>query len=390
MSLMRSRRFFGTAVMIVLILVVVAFAVRGEEELEIIAGPYLHYPTETTMRVGWETSVPASAEVGFGPGANRLTWVAGEEGQNFHTVILEGLEPGGYYFYQVRSKTAAGDQVESAIYTFQTAVSPEAPFSFVVLSDTQSNPVNVARLAELAWGQRPQFTLITGDLVSKGSDKPLWNNHFFRNMSALISRVPLVPCLGNHDEDSPAYYSYFALPDPEYCYAFTYGNLDLFVVDSQKPLLPGSEQYAWLEGALAASKAVWKIVAMHKAAYSSDEDDYGDTTETRSGFGDVRLRRLDDLYEKYGVDIAWCGHIHSYERTYPMVQGKPVLQGGTIYMVTGGGGGGLEKTGPWRSPFTAKVYSGHHYCLVNVFGPTMRIESYTPEGNLFDFVELKK
>ena len=156
MSLMRSRRFFGTAVMIVLILVVVAFAVRGEEELEIIAGPYLHYPTETTMRVGWETSVPASAEVGFGPGANRLTWVAGEEGQNFHTVILEGLEPGGYYFYQVRSKTAAGDQVESAIYTFQTAVSPEAPFSFVVLSDTV-NPVNVARLAE-RWGQRPQFT----------------------------------------------------------------------------------------------------------------------------------------------------------------------------------------------------------------------------------------
>ena len=374
----------------VLVLVVTAFAAQGEEKLEIIAGPYLHYPTLTTMRVGWETSVQASAEVGFGPAAERLTWVTGQDGQAFHAVMLEGLEPGGCYFYQVRSKTAAGDQVESALYTFQTAVGADAPFSFVVLSDTQSNPRNVARLADLAWAQRPHFTLITGDLVSEGNNKPLWNNHFFRNMHELSTRVPLVPCLGNHDEDSPAYYDYFALPDPEYYYVFTYGNLDVFVVDSQRPLLPGSEQYAWLEGALAASKAVWKIVAMHKAAYSSDEDDYGDTTQTRSGFGDVRLRRLDDLYEKYGVDIAWCGHIHSYERTYPMVQGKPVLQGGTVYMITGGGGGGLEKTGPWRSPFTAKLYSGHHYCLVNVFGKTLRIESYTPEGNLFDFVELKK
>jgi len=61
-----------------------------------------------------------------------------------------------------------------------------------------------------------------------------------------------------------------------------------------------------------------------------------------------------------------------------------------IYMVTGGGGGGLEKAAPWRSPFTAKVYSGHHYCLVNVFGPTLRIESYTAEGSLFDLLELRK
>lgn len=375
---------------IALALVFFAFTGACEEDLNIIAGPYLHYPTETTIRVGWETSVPASSEAGYGPAADKLTWVTGQDGETFHTVILEGLEPAGNYFYQVRSKTTGGEQAESQVFTFQTAVAADAPFSFVVLSDTQSNPVNLAKLAEAAWAQRPQFTLITGDLVSKGSDKDLWNNHFFRNIQALGARVPLVPCLGNHDEDAPAYYSYFALPDPEYCYAFSYGNLDIFVVDSQRPLQPGSEQYAWLESALGASKAVWKIVALHKAAYSSDENDYGDTALTRSMFGDLRLHGMSDLCEKQQVDIVWCGHIHSYERTYPMVQGRPVLQGGVTYMITGGGGGGLEKAGPWRSPFTAKVYSGHHYCLVNVFGPVLRIESYTAEGNLFDFVELKK
>lgn len=389
---MRYHHMFRHIASLCLVLFVVSavFTAYGEEELKIIAGPYLHYPTATTMTVGWETNLPATTEGGCGKKAADLAWISGKDGETFHTLVFEGLEPAGNYFYQVRSVTGDGAKAESEMFTFQTAVAADAPFSFIVLSDTQSNPVNVAKQAALAYSQRPHFTLITGDLVSKGPEKALWNNHFFRNMHALATRVPLVPCLGNHDEDTPYYYSYFALPDPEYCYKFSYGNLDVFILDSQRPLTPNSEQYAWLENALAASQATWKIVALHKAAYSSDEDDYGDTLETRTMYGDIRLRGLSGLYEKYGVDISWCGHIHSYERTHPMVQGKPVLEGGVVYMVTGGGGGGLEKAAPWRSPFTAKVYSGHHYCLVNVFGPTLRIEAYTPEGNLFDFVELKK
>lgn len=372
------------------LVIVSALAAYCEEELTIIAGPYLHYPTETTMTVGWETNLPATTEAGCGKKAADLNWSSGKDGETFHTLVFEGLETAGNYFYQVRSVSADGAKVESEIFTFQTAVAPDAPFSFIVLSDTQSNPINVARQAALAYAQRPHFTLVTGDLVSKGTEKELWNNHFFRNMQELNTHVPLVPCLGNHDEDSPYYYNYFALPDPEYYYKLSYGNLDVFILDSQRPLQKESEQYLWLESALSASTSTWKIVALHKAAYSSDEDDYGDTKETRTMYGDIRLRALSALYEQYHVDIAWCGHIHSYERTYPLIQGKPVLDGGVVYMITGGGGGGLEKAAPWRSPFTAKVYSGHHYCLVNVFGPTMRIEAYTPEGSLFDFLELKK
>lgn len=387
---MLQKRAVFACVMTLSLLVLFPLEGNCADELKIIAGPYLQYPTETTITVGWETNQPASSEAGQGRTADALAWISGKDGETFHSVVFENLEPGGNYFYQVRSRNGEGIQAESAIYTFQTAVSADAPFSFVVLSDTQSNPANVAKQAELCWSQRPHFTLLTGDLVSRGTEKDLWNHHFFRNMHALISRVPLIPCLGNHDDDAPAYYNYFTLPEPEYYYKFTYGNLDLFIVDSQRPLTRESEQYTWLDGALSASTAVWKIVALHQAAYSSDEDDYGDTTLTRSMRGDIKLRSVTTLYEKYHVDIVWCGHIHSYERTYPMAQGKPVLEGGVIYMITGGGGGGLEKTGPWRSPFTAKLYSGHHYCLVNVFGPSMRIEAYTPEGMLFDFLELHK
>lgn len=370
--------------------VVCALKSSGEEELKIIAGPYLQFPTEMTMTVGWETNMPASTEAGCGKMANKLSWTSTPGNETFHTILFEELEKGGTYFYQVKSKTEEGGQVESEVYTFQTAVAFNAPFSFIVLSDTQSNPVNVAKLAELAWEQRPHFALVTGDLVSRGTEKELWNNHFFRNMHQLIARTPLLPCLGNHDDDSPSYYSYFTLPAPEYYYKFSYGNMDFFIVDSERPLRNDSEQYAWLDAALRASQATWKIVGLHKAAYSSDENDFGDTLKTRTAWGDIRLRNLSSLYEQHQVDIVWCGHIHSYERTYPMIQGKPTLEGGVVYMITGGGGGGLEKAAPWRSPFTAKVYSGHHYCLVNIFGPVLRIEAYTAEGHLFDFLELKK
>ena len=106
--------------------------------------------------------------------------------------------------------------------------------------------------------------------------------------------------------------------------------------------------------------------------------------------GDIRQRAAVTLYEKHGVDIVWSGHIHSYERTYPLLGGKPVLSGGVTYMITGGGGGGLERPGPWRLPFSAKVYSGHHYCLVSVHGPSLRIEAIDLEGRIFDFIELSK
>lgn len=364
------------------------FIVPQGSALEIVVGPYLQYPTESSIIVRWETDETASSEVAYGPKVKDMETVKGDDAI-YHEVKLDSLEPGGYYFYQVRS-SARGNTVESAVYTFQTAVDTDTPFSFIVLCDTQSSPDVVAAQAEHAWAQRPQFTLVGGDLVSDGTVKEHWTKHFFPNMHALNSRVALIPCLGNHDKDSKFYYDYFSMPEPKYCYRFRYGNTEIFNIDSQRRMTRSSEQYKWLDEALGNSTATWKIVCHHKPPYSSDENDYGDTTKERPIGGDFMLRMAVDLYEKHHVDIVWNGHIHSYERTYPLLQGKPVMKGGVVYMITGGGGGGLEKAGPWRLPFTAKVYSGHHYCLVSVHGPTLRIESYNLDNNLFDFVELKK
>lgn len=358
--------------------------------LDIVAGPYLQYVTTDSVIVRWETSAPAQAEAAQGPRADRLTWTDGNADTVFQEVKLTGLSPDAFHFYQAQSTAADGAVVESEILTFQTAVEGDAPFAFIVVNDTQANPDVVNKIATLAWQQRPHFTLLVGDLVSTGTTKEHWTEHFFPNMHALNSRVALFPALGNHEKDAQFYYDYFSLPDPKYFYQFSYGNLEVFVLDSQRPLTPGSEQYLWLEGALAASKASWKIVALHKPPYSSDEDDYGDTRSEQSFGGDIMQRFPIELYEKHGVDIVWSGHIHSYERSHPMIGGKPVAGEGVLYMITGGGGGNLEKAAPWRMAHSAKVYSGHHYCLVSVHGPKLRIEAFDLNDRLFDFVELRK
>ena len=91
------------------------------------------------------------------------------------------------------------------------------------------------------------------------------------------------------------------------------------------------------------------------------------------------------------MDLVWSGHIHTYERTWPLKGGKAVsADEGVVYMITGGGGGHLENAAPVRTPFSAKVYRGHHYCNVLVNGTTLRIEAYDLENRLFDWLELKK
>lgn len=359
--------------------------------LDMLVKPYLNYPTKDSIVVRWETDVPATSQVRWGAELPLEETTVVDGMRTYHDVKLTSLETGAPYFYQVVSRDETGNEIESDVYTLGTAVAPETAFGFVVFCDTQSNPDVVRRLAEYAYAQRPAFTLLGGDLVSDGREKDHWTGHFFPNMEPLNTRVPLVPILGNHERNARYFYDYFTLPEPEYHYQFDYGNLSVFLLDSQKSFKESSDLYEWLETRLRRNKATWKIVMMHKPPYSSDENDYGDTYKTRSVMGDLNSRRLVPLYEKYGVDIVWSGHIHTYERTWPLKGGKAVRpKKGVVYMITGGGGGGLENAAPVRTPLSAKVYSGHHYCYVLVNGETLRIESYDLDNRLFDWLELEK
>ena len=153
----------------------------------------------------------------------------------------------------------------------------------------------------------------------------------------------------------------------------------------------GSEQYEWLDRELAKSDAKWKIVYHHHPSYSSDNDDYGDTFKgVKSKLGDSKAQKLIPLYEKYNVDIVFNGHIHVYERSWPLRGGKIDHKNGTIYLTSGGGGGSLEDFTPTPTWFKAQTRSVYHYCYVAIHGGRLSMRVFDENDALFDTLELDK
>jgi len=371
------------------------------KNFEFLIKPYLQFATQNQITVMCEVNRPSSVSVSFGE-TNKFTQTvkATSEDRLLHTATLLDLKPEtGYYYQVIVEEDGREDKITSELSSFQTASLASNPYAFAVMGDPQGNPKVNGKIALDAWALRPNFMVIPGDLVENGPIKREWVSEFFGSMSPLFSRVPFYPTIGNHERNADHYYRYMHLPPPEYYYSFQYGNALFYMIDSNKKLDIASEQYLWLEKQLkeqqereklGTTDVVWKFVSFHHPTYSSDEDDYGNLWKGKSTWGDMRIRPMTKLFDEYGIDVVWNGHIHSYERTWPIVNGKTTESGGTVYMITGGGGGGLEQAGPIRPAFQNNVRRGHHFVFVAVNGKTLELKSYDLEGRLFDNVTLRK
>ncbi len=359
--------------------------------VDFVVQPYLQYATQTQISIAWQVNKMGTAKVCFGEDSSCAVEKSCDSNGLVQNVTLTELKPETQYFYRVEIENGGEEFVESEVSTFVTAVHDNTPFAFAVIGDTQGNPEVASKIAGHAWAQRPSFAVHAGDLVDAGKRNTDWTQQFFPSMNELIRRVPLYPVLGNHEQNATNYFDYMVLPEPEYWYQFKFGNAQFFMIDSNRNVDPDSEQYAWLEKNLSESTATWKFACHHHPPYSSDENDYGDLWKTnKSTRGDTRVRALVPLYEKYKVDIVWNGHIHSYERTWPVHEGQPVQKDAPVYVVTGGGGGGLETAGPVRPFFQNNVKRGHHYVMVYINGSTMEFKAFDLEGNLFDTFSIQK
>lgn len=365
-----------------------------KEALTFLVKPYLQFGTTTSMVILCETNRPSTIAIEYAENQPLTKKAATSEAKLISELKLDELTPMTRYFYRVTATDESGATASSALSSFQTAPPPDMPWAFTVIGDTQRNPSVTRRCAEGAYALRPNFMLHCGDVVDNGHAKNQWIQDLLEPMSVLTSRVPMFPVIGNHEKNSHWYYDYFSLPAPEYHYTFHYGNAQFFMIDSNKPLGPSSEQYQWLERELGKSKATWKFACHHHPCFSSDENDYGD--HHRGGekvvftWGDPNARQLVPLYENYGVDIAWNGHIHLYERTWPIYQMSINQKKGVRYITSGGGGGNLEQAAPQRAWFSLHFKRAFHYCYVTIHDRTIQLKAYDLEGRLFDTFELTK
>ena len=389
---------------VAVVLAVIAHTSNAADDLKIIIGPYLQHVTQNSMTIMWETNIPSTSIVKYGEsrfgvrikkGEPRTApldqQVAKKEMVTIHELTLPKLKTQTNYFYKVISTTKTA-KTESNTSPFQTAVRSNSAFAYVVCGDNRTYPDRWKKIATAILAERPNFVLNVGDVVANGNNKEGWAREYFHPASELMKSVPNYISIGNHEYNAHWFYKYSSYPGKENYYSFNYGNAHFTVVDSNQNFSreSGKAQLRWIAEDLARSRAKWKFVIHHHPPYSSDYDDYGNTGYESGHQGDRNIRKLAPIYEKYGVDIVWCGHIHDYERTWPIAKNKINQKTGVIYIQTGGGGAELEQFSPTRSWFTAKLLRNWQYCYVTIYNGTFRMMAYDIDGKLYDFLEIQK
>lgn len=360
--------------------------------------PYLTWPRPDGVSVMAETRLRGNAELMLRE-ASAADWQTyqrtSEVPVSIHEFVVRDLKPDTKYFYWLKASAAvtSRDQPDltSEVRSFRTTpVSKDSAFTFSVLSDTQTSGDVAKRVSDLAFEHRPNFVVHCGDLVDTGSTRTDWTETFFPSMRPLIEHAPLVPVLGNHEQDAALYYDLMSLPDPERWYSLTYGNAEFFMLDGNRSLAEQSEQLKWLKGALSQSEATWRFAVIHQPPYTSDSDDYGNTSEAASTRGDVNVQNILGTLEQHGVDLCFSGHVHDYERTFPIKDGKvvPYADGGIVYVTAAGAGGSLEDFDRTNTWFGHKKMRRHHFVHVAIHGEQLELQAMDEDGRLFDVFTL--
>ena len=106
----------------------------------------------------------------------------------------------------------------------------------------------------------------------------------------------------------------------------------------------------------------------------------------------MNARNITSTLEKHGVDICFSGHVHDYERTFPLIDGDvvPWDEGGVIYVTTAGGGGSLEDFDPANTTFGHRKARRHHFVYCGIHDGILEFQAMDENGRLFDVLSLDK
>ena len=254
----------------------------------------------------------------------------------------------------------------TALWTAEAAprlpmISPESPFSFVVLGDNRGDdsgqqPPAFREVLAAIEPEAPSLILDSGDMVyghTRDLDELEEQWRIYRQTVSTV-RAPLFHVPGNHDLWNRASAElYQKLWGPTH-YAFTYGNSRFIALDTESASgRLDEEQLSWLTEELKTCKLPNAFLFMHRPLFPVD----GGIGSSLDAYPEQR-NRLHQLFVQHRqiVRAVFSGHEHLYafqERD------------GIRYYTSGGGGAPLY-TAPERGGF-------HHFLKVNVAGTNVEV-----------------
>lgn len=208
------------------------------------------------------------------------------------------------------------------------------------------------------------MVLMLGDNMYGRQQPQDFIDKFERPYAALLEAgVTFYATLGNHDNQTNRFYKPFNMNGERY-YTFEKKNVRFVVFDTN---LMDPRQLAWIEETLKQAQEPWKICYFHHPIYS-DAGRHGP---------DVQLRvALEPVLVRYGVNVAFSGHEHVYERLKP--------QKGITYFIDGSSGQ-LRKGDMNPSADTAASFDQDQtFMLVEIAGDQMYFQTISRSGRTVD------
>ncbi len=343
-------------------------------------GPFLQMPDLGRVSVLWRTAALTDGAVDYGYDTDYTSGTISDNSPvRVHEIQLPAFPPGSTVYYRVRS----GGEVMNESH-FVSPKMADQPFRLLVMSDYGTSTTNTVAVAQMALAQNPDVMITCGDNVQHNSAPVgLFDSDWFGPLSGLIARVPMMTALGNHDiriEQGRWYLDAVSLPTngppgmAERMYSFDYGNAHFVMVDANAFVPDGDTTYTnpaamrdaiitWLTNDLHATTQTWKFVAYHQPPY---------TSQGFHGDAEVMKANLSPIFEKYGVNIAFQGHNHFYERINPI--------NGVHYFTVGSGGYSIHGLSNQRE-FSAKIFRDKYdFLIIDIDGPRLLLRCLDQDG----------
>ncbi|XP_003740287.1 acid phosphatase type 7 [Galendromus occidentalis] len=312
---------------------------------------------ETQMIVTWVTQAPTNhSVVEYGlSGGSGLKFTRRASGystlyQDFgserrklyiHRAVLKKLIPGAMYYYH------CGDPLDgwSAVYWFR-ALPNDANFkpSFLIYGDMgNKNGRAIALLQSEVQNGKADIVLHVGDLAyDMADDNGRRGDEFMRQIEPIAAYVPYQVCPGNHEYhyNFSNYDARFSMYNRQrkainnHYHSFNVGPVHIVSISAEFYFFLhfGFEQikyqFDWLVQDLTEAneqenreKRPWIFLMAHRPMYCTNLGN-GDCDRInsiiRTGMPFTNNFALEPLLKKFGVDIMWTGHQHSYERLWPV------------------------------------------------------------------------
>jgi hypothetical protein len=285
---------------------------------------------------------------------------------------------------RVWSSSAARGFLAAVLLLCPASAARQQSFPFAVIGDYGGDTAAEADVARLVKSWNPEFILTVGDNNYETGSAATIDVNIGKHYHEFIYRYAgsygsgsqtqrFLPSLGNHDWGNrfpePAgadpYLAYFDLPGNERYYEWRTGPVHVFAIDSDVNEPDGttsaSAQALWLQKALAASDAPWKLVYFHHPPYTSG---------VRGGNLEMRWP-----FAAWGASAVLAGHDHDYERL--SVDGIP-------YFVDGLGGRSVVRLGPPIAESQVRYDADFGAMLVTATAAEITFRFYTRAGILVD------